>query len=145
MNFTVEAVCISSEKGSQKKPVEKVCLIENFGIEKDAHASKEWHRQVSLLAGEAIDELKAEGANVAPGAFGENIVTRGMDWSKAKIGGKVKIGKVELKITQIGKECHTPCAIFHATGRCIMPEIGVFTKVIKGGIVHAKSRGYYCF
>jgi len=142
MRFTVEAVCISKKKGVQKHAVNSIRLIENFGIEKDAHAG-DLQRQVSLLAAEAIDTMKAEGLKLDPGAFGENIVTRGIDWTKAKIGDKIVIDYVEVEITQIGKECLTPCAIYYAVGRCIMPEMGIFAKVIKGGIIHADSCGDY--
>ena len=142
MRFTVEAVCISKKKGVQKHAVNSIRLIENFGIEKDAHAG-DLQRQVSLLAAEAIDTMKAEGLKLDPGAFGENIVTRGIDWTKAKIGDKIVIDHVEVEITQIGKECLTPCAIYYAVGRCIMPEMGIFAKVIKGGIIHADSCGDY--
>lgn len=142
MKFIVEAVCVSEEKGIQKHPVDRVRLIENFGIENDAH-SGEGHRQISLLAGEAIDGMRAEGLNLEPGAFGENLVTRGIDWSDVEIGGKIHIGETEMFITQKGKECHSPCAIFHHAGRCIMPEMGVFARVVKGGIIHAGSRGDY--
>ena len=142
MKFTVEALCYSEKKGTQKQAINSCKLVENFGIENDAHAG-DWHRQVSLLADEDIDMMESEGLELEPGAFGENIVTRGIDWANAKIGGFIRIGKVKLVITQIGKECHTPCAIYHAVGRCIMPDKGIFAKVIEGGVIHAKSSGYY--
>jgi len=142
MKFTVEAVCISSEKGIQKNEVDQIRLIKDFGIENDAH-SGEGHRQVSFLAGEAIDGMKDEGLNLKPGAFGENLVTRGIDWSEVKIGEEIHIGGTELLITQKGKECHSPCAIYYQAGRCIMPEMGIFARVVKGGIIHAGSSGYY--
>ncbi len=142
MKFIVEAVCVSSEKGIQKYEVDQVRLIEDFGIENDAHSGK-GHRQVSLLAGEAIDEMKAEGLDLEPGAFGENLVTREIDWSDAEIGGKIHIGEAELFITQKGKECHSHCAIYYQAGRCIMPEMGIFARVVKGGVIHAGSSGDY--
>lgn len=142
MKFTVEAVCISQKKGIQKHAVESVWLIENYGIEKDAHAGK-WDRQVSLLSVEAVEIMRAEGLELNPGAFGENIVTRGIDWTEAKVGGVIRIDGAVLEITQIGKECHDPCAIFYAAGRCVMPERGIFAKVIKGGVIHAESSGDY--
>lgn len=142
MKFLVESVNISSATGTPKHPVPEIRLIENWGIEGDAHAGVH-HRQVSFLAGEAVDRMKAKGLKLAPGAFGENIVTRGIDWSRAAIGTRVVIGTAEFEITQIGKECHAPCAIFHAVGQCIMPSEGVFARVVKGGIVHAQSRGHY--
>ena len=101
--------------------------------------------RVELLAGEDVDTLRAEGLDLAPGAFGENIVTRGIDWRRARIGGLVELGDARLEITQIGKECHTPCAIYRAAGRCIMPDLGIFAKVLKEGVVHAGDRGDYRF
>lgn len=142
MKFRIEALCTSAKKGTQKKEVVEVRLIENFGIKGDAHAGH-WHRQVSFLAGEAVDKMRKEGLELNPGAFGENIVTRGIDWPKAKVGGVIHIGQTELEITQIGKECHTPCAIYYHVGYCIMPTMGIFAKVNKGGTVHAGSSGHY--
>jgi MOSC domain-containing protein YiiM len=143
VQFIVEAVCVSSTKGVQKHAVDEVVLIPDYGIEKDAHAGK-WHRQVSFLSGEDIDSMREKGLELASGAFGENIVTRGIDWSKtAAIGGKIHIGDAELEITQIGKVCHTPCAIYYAAGTCIMPERGIFARVLKGGVVRAQSCGHY--
>ncbi len=114
----------------------------DHGIEGDAHAGP-WHRQVSLLAGEAVDIMKAKGLDLAAGAFGENIVTRGVDWSRARVGERITIGDVELEITQIGKECHSRCAIYYAAGDCIMPRQGIFAKVLTGGTIHAESCGNY--
>jgi molybdopterin adenylyltransferase len=142
VKFIIEAVCISKTKGVQKHEVDEILLLKDFGIEHDAHAGK-WHRQVSFLAGEEIDRMKAKGLTLAHGAFGENIVTRGIDWTKVQIGGKITIGGIELEVTQIGKECHTPCAIYYAAGECIMPEKGIFTKVLKGGTIHAQDSGHY--
>jgi MOSC domain-containing protein YiiM len=142
MKFTIEAVCIADRKGIQKHEVTEIVLREAHGIAGDAHAGP-WHRQVSFLAAEAIDTMKAKGLELAPGAFGENIVTRGVDWSKAHAGEKIVIGEVEMEITQIGKECHDHCAIYYAAGECIMPRQGIFTKVVKGGKIHAHSSGDY--
>ena len=144
MEFVVEAVCISDKKGIQKHEVETVMLKKDFGIENDAHAGK-WHRQVSFLAGEDIDRMKEKGLSLKPGAFGENIITRGIDWTKVKIGGKIQISETELEVTQIGKKCHTPCAIYYAAGECIMPDRGVFAKVLKGGEIRAQYSGHYSF
>jgi TatD DNase family protein len=130
VKFKVESVNIAAVKGVQKHEVPEIVCRENFGIEGDAHAG-DWHRQVSLLA------------DLVPGAFGENIVTRGVDWSRAKVGKTITIGAVELQITQIGKECHNRCAIYYKAGECIMPSQGIFTKVLKGGRIHAQSCGYY--
>lgn len=142
MKFKVESVNIAAAKGVQKHEVPEIVLQENYGIEGDAHAGA-WHRQVSLLAGEAIDAMKAKGLPLAPGAFGENIVTRGVDWSRAKVEGIIVIGTVKLQITQIGKKCHSRCAIYYAAGECIMPSQGIFAKVLKGGKINAQSSGDY--
>jgi len=131
---TIEAVCISHKKGIVKKEQDRVELKEAWGIEGDAHAGK-WHRQVSLLAGESIDQVKDILPSLKKGAFAENIITRGIDLTKFAIGNKLQVGKtVVLEITQIGKECHNDgCAIKKATGDCIMPREGIFAKVVKGG------------
>ena len=142
MKFEIEALCVSETKGVQKKEIAKVRLIENFGIESDAHAG-DWHRQVSFLSGEAVDKMKKEGLELTAGAFGENIVTRGIDWVCSEVGGIIRIGNTIMEITQIGKECHNPCAIFYTVGYCIMPEMGIFAKVTKGGIVHVGDYGDY--
>jgi MOSC domain-containing protein YiiM len=142
VKFRVESVHISAAKGVAKHEVPEIVLKENHGIEGDAHAGA-WHRQVSFLAGEAVDAMKAKGLELAPGAFGENIVTRGVDWSRAKVGETIAIGEVELQITQIGKECHSRCAIYYSAGECIMPKQGIFAKVLKGGKINAQSSGDY--
>jgi len=142
VKFKVESVNIAARKGIAKHEMPEIVLRENFGIEGDAHAGP-WHRQVSLLAGEAIDVMKARGLTLAPGAFGENIVTRGVDWSRAKVGEVIDIGPVQLEITQIGKECHSRCAIYYTAGECIMPSQGIFAKVLKGGKINAQSCGDY--
>lgn len=142
IEFSIESVNISDQKGVQKHRVDEIELVEDFGIRDDAHAG-DWHRQVSFLAGESVDQMKAKGLELAPGAFGENIVTRGIDWSEVQVGGKVVIGATLLEVTQIGKECHDPCAIYYSAGECIMPSQGVFAKVLKGGKIHAQDRGYY--
>ena len=130
----VEAVCLSHKKGIVKKEQSNVLLIENWGIDGDAHAGK-WHRQISMLAGESIDTVKEILPTLKNGAFAENIITRGIDLNTLKIGDRLQIGDtVILEITQIGKECHNSgCAIKKATGDCIMPREGIFARVIKGG------------
>ena len=144
MTFKVESVNISEIKGVQKHPVEEIECVADYGIRGDAHAGK-WHRQISLLGGESIDRMRAKAKDfeIKHGDFAENIVTRGIDWTVAQIGGKIVIDEVILEVTQIGKECHTGCAIYNAVGECIMPKQGIFTRVIKGGKIHAGSRGYY--
>ena len=132
----VEAVCLSHKKGIVKKEQGKVEVRQNWGIEGDAHAG-DWHRQISLLAGESIDNVKQVLPTLKNGAFAENIITRGLDLRVLRIGDRLQVGDhVILEITQIGKECHNSgCAIKKATGDCIMPREGLFAQVIKGGIL----------
>ena len=130
----VIATCISEAKGIQKHNVHSVKLIEDFGIEGDAHAGK-WHRQVSLLSWDKIEEFRKRGAEVIDGAFGENLVVQGIDFRSLPVGTKFICNDVILQLTQIGKKCHQGCAIFQQMGDCIMPREGVFTKVIKGGVI----------
>lgn len=125
-------ICISEKKGTQKHEVESARLIPNHGIENDAHAGK-WHRQVSLLNFEKIEEFRAKGVDVSFGAFGENLIIDEFDFRSLPVGTRFKIGDVLLELTQIGKECHSHCAIYHAVGDCIMPREGVFTEVLVGG------------
>ncbi len=132
---TVKAICISEKKGTQKHEVESAFLKEDFGIEGDAHAGK-WHRQVSLLSYDKIEEFRSKGAEVDNGAFGENIIIDGIDFRTLPVGTRFKIGSdALLELTQIGKECHSHCAIYKVMGDCIMPREGVFTKVLKSGMV----------
>ena len=130
----IEAICISAKKGRVKKAVDSAMLEENWGIVDDAHAGP-WHRQISLLTGESIDTVKKKLPSLDHGAFAENIVTRGIDLNELAIGDRLQIADhVLLEITQIGKECHNAgCAIKKATGDCIMPRQGLFTRVIQGG------------
>ncbi len=131
---TVLAVCVSAEKGTQKTPVPEIRLVENHGAEGDAHAGT-WHRQISLLSAEKIEAFRANGADVGFGAFGENIVVSRFDLRSIPIGTRFRIGDALLELTQIGKDCHSHCAIYRATGDCIMPREGVFARVLRGGIV----------
>lgn len=130
----VKAVCTSNRKGIQKTAAESIRLVKDFGIEGDAHAGN-WHRQVSLLSYEKIEEFKAKGIDLEDGAFGENIIVEGFDLRTLPLGTRFRIGDVLLELTQIGKECHAHCAIYHAVGDCIMPREGVFTIVLEGGTV----------
>lgn len=132
MSGTVVAICISKEKGERKKPVPSALLLENHGIAGDGHAG-DWHRQVSLLAKESIDTMRAKGLNVGHGDFAENITTQGIDLISLPIGSRLSIGDAVLEITQIGKECHTRCAIYYQAGDCVMPREGIFARVLKGG------------
>jgi MOSC domain-containing protein YiiM len=130
----VLAVCISEKKGERKKPVESVELRENHGIVGDGHAG-DWHRQVSLLAQESIDKMRAMGLDVSAGDFAENITTSGIDLVSLPIGSRLQVGEALLEVTQIGKECHTRCAIYYQAGDCVMPKEGIFARVITGGII----------
>jgi len=136
MTAEVVAVNISLNKGEQKTPVDAVELQENYGIVGDAHAG-DWHRQISLLAEESIDKMRRLGLDVDPGAFAENITTRGVDLVSLPIGSRVSLGKTLVEVTQIGKECHNRCAIFYQAGDCVMPKEGIFAKVLCGGTVSA--------
>ena len=129
------AVCISKMRGTQKKEVQSACLKPDWGIEGDAHAGN-WHRQVSLLSFEKIEEFRKKGAKVDFGAFGENLIVEGFDLRGIPVGTKIQVGEAILELTQIGKECHSHCEIFKAMGECIMPKEGVFAKVVKGGRIH---------
>lgn len=133
------AICTSKEKGTAKYMVNEANLIEDFGMEGDAHAGK-WHRQVSLLALEKIEDFKAKGADVDFGAFGENLVVSGIELNKLPIGQKIRVGETELEVTQIGKKCHDKCAIFYQVGQCIMPTNGIFTRVLKGGNIRVGDK-----
>ena len=130
----VLAICISKHKGTLKNEVSEAKFIEEFGIEGDAHAGK-WHRQVSLLAFEKIDDFRNKGGNVDFGAFGENLVVDGIELHKLPVGQQLQVGEVLLEVTQMGKECHDKCAIYYQVGECIMPKNGIFTRVLKGGKV----------
>lgn len=131
----VVAVSISEKKGMKKAPVDEVNFLVEFGIEGDAHGGN-WHRQVSLLAEESINKMKEMGLDVSAGSFAENITTQGIELNKLPIGTLLKIGeKVLLSVSQIGKECHDRCAIYHQAGDCVMPKEGIFAYVLKGGKV----------
>jgi len=134
MKGKVLAVNVSLNKGERKTPVDSVTLREGHGIEGDAHAG-DWHRQVSLLAMESIAKMKALGLDVGEGDFAENITTEGVDLVSLPIGSKIALGETVLEVTQIGKVCHTRCAIFYQAGDCVMPKEGIFGKVITGGVV----------
>jgi len=131
----VIAICKSDIKGTSKKSVPEAEFIEDWGIKNDAHSGK-WHRQISLLSKEKIDAFNLKGANVEYGAFGENIVLEGYDLKELPIGSIIEIGdSVVLRVTQIGKQCHSGCDIALRMGECIMPTNGIFAKVITGGKV----------
>ncbi len=132
----VEAICISENKGERKTPVESAAFRADSGIASDAHAGR-WHRQVSLLAAEDIEAARRRGLpDLKPGDFAENVVLSGLDLGALGLGTELRLGaEVTLSVTQIGKVCHTPCRVYHLTGDCIMPRLGLFARVTAGGEV----------
>jgi len=134
------AVCTSKSKGTRKKAIGEGILGENYGLVGDAHADCCTHRQVSLLARESIDKMRARGLTVGPGDFAENLTTEGIDLVSLPPGTRISIGEeVILEVTQIGKECHTPCAIYRQAGECVMPTEGIFARVVRGGVVKTED------
>ena len=133
---TVRAVCVSAARGTAKRPVERALLIKAYGIEGDAHAGS-WHRQVSLLSCERVEDFNRRGGGVTDGDFGENILVEGVDLRRLPVGSILKVGAATLRLTQIGKDCHSHCAIHRRVGDCIMPREGVFAEVLEGGEVRA--------
>jgi len=132
----IKAISVSKERGTQKINVPRAELKVDFGIIGDAHSGN-WHRQISLLGIESIDEMIASGAKVAPGNFAENITTEGINLGALKVGSRLKLGTdVELEITQLGKKCHSKCEIFEQIGDCIMPREGIFARVVKAGAIN---------
>ena len=131
----VVSVTISEEKGTPKHPVESVTLKLRHGIVGDAHAG-DWHRQISLLAEESIEPLRAVLPDLPPGAFAENITTEGIVLNDLLPGTRLRLGEAEVEVTQIGKECHGECAIRKAAGTCVMPTEGIFAVVRREGVVH---------
>ena len=131
----VVAVSISLRKGVKKTNIPSGNLIENYGLENDAHAG-DWHRQVSLLALESIAKIREKGLDVNPGDFAENITTEGIRLWELPVGSRLKLGEgVLMEVTQIGKKCHERCAIFYQVGDCVMPREGVFVRILKGGTI----------
>jgi MOSC domain-containing protein YiiM len=132
----VVAVSTSATKGVKKDNAPEVRVVENFGLEGDAHAG-DWHRQVSLLAVESIDKMRRRGLDLQPGDFAENLTTQGIDIPNLPVGTRLRIGnEVVLEVTQIGKACHHGCAIKQAVGDCVMPREGIFARVLRGGMIH---------
>ncbi len=130
----IQAICVSERRGTKKHEVLRAELKEKWGIVGDAHAG-DWHRQVSLLSQEKIDEFRSKGADIAYGDFGENLVVEGFDLAALPTGTRLKIGSVVLEVTQIGKECHSHCEIYQRMGECIMPREGIFARVLHGGCI----------
>lgn len=134
MGGKIVAVCSAPEKGMIKHNIGEGTLIEDIGLEGDAHAGF-MHRQVSLIAMEDIRIMMAKLPSLVPGSFAENLTTEGFDLSQLKTGDRLRVGETLLEVSQIGKECHTKCEVFKQSGECIMPQKGIFTRVIKGGKV----------
>jgi molybdopterin adenylyltransferase len=134
-SMKIHAISISPRKGTRKTNVDSANLLENLGLENDAHGGK-WHRQVSFLAQESIDTMRDKGLDVVAGNFAENITTIGIDLLSLPIGSHLEVGASEVVISQIGKVCHHKCAIFHQAGDCVMPREGIFGVVIRGGMIH---------
>lgn len=136
----VISINISGKKGMRKNPIWSAEIITGLGIKGDAHASSTWHRQISLLALESIRKMQDLGLKVKPGDFAENITTEGIDLIALPVGTQIKIGDVEAEVSQIGKECHTRCAIYYQAGDCVMPKEGIFVKVLKGGTIRVGDK-----
>ena len=133
---SVVAVCISERKGTQKHEVPEIQLKIDHGIVGDAHGGN-WHRQVSLLAQESVEKMKAVFPDIPVGAFAENILTEGLTLFTLPVGTRLRVGEVLLEVTQIGKECHAHCAIRQQVGDCVMPREGIFTIVLEEGTIRA--------
>jgi len=133
---TVISVNVAAEKGVRKQPREAITLVVEHGVEGDGHAGA-WHRQVSLLAEESIERMRAKGLDVHPGDFGENVTTRGMVVHELPVGARLALGEAMVEVTQIGKVCHDRCAIFYQAGDCVMPREGIFARVLQGGCLRA--------
>ena len=131
----VVAVCISDEKGTIKQPTKEIELVPDYGVRGDAHGGSK--RQLSLLAEESIDRARKWGIDVTAGSFAENITTKGIRLHELEPGTQLVLGESLVRITQIGKECHTDCEIKQVSGKCIMPTEGVFAAVETGGVVRA--------
>jgi len=130
----VVAVCTSENKGERKANVGAADVRAEWGIVGDAHAG-DWHRQISLLALESIDKMRAKGLDVGPGDFAENITTQGIDLVSLPVGARLRLGETLVEVTQIGKVCHSRCAIYYQAGDCVMPREGIFVRVLEGGSV----------
>ena len=130
----VISVTISEQKGTVKREVPEIQLKLRHGIVGDAHAG-DWHRQISLLAEESVDKMRSLLPELQPGAFAENINTRGLELKSLPVGTRLRLGETVVEVTQIGKECHSDCEIKKRTGKCVMPTEGIFAVVVKEGTV----------
>ena len=130
----IKGICISEKRGTAKHEIEEAILAKDWGIQGDAHAGH-WHRQVSLLSYEKIEEFRKKGADIELGAFGENLIVSRYDFRNLAVGTRFQCGEAVLEMTQIGKECHSHCEIYKRMGECIMPREGVFAIVLHGGTI----------
>ena len=130
----IKGICISENRRTAKHEIEEAILVKDWGIQGDAHAGH-WHRQVSLLSYEKVEEFRKKGADIEPGAFGENLIVSGYDFRNLAVGTRFQCGEAVLEMTQIGKECHSHCEIYKRMGECIMPREGVFAIVLHGGTI----------
>ena len=130
----IKGICISEKRGTAKHEIEEAILAKDWGIQGDAHAGH-WHRQVSLLSYEKIEEFRKKGADIELGAFGENLIVSGYDFRNLAVGTRFQCGEAVPEMTQIGKECHSHCEIYKRMGECIMPREGVFAIVLHGGTI----------
>ena len=130
----IKGICISEKRGTAKHEIEEAILAKDWGIQGDAHAGH-WHRQVSLLSYEKIEEFRKKGADIELVAFGENLIVSGYDFRNLAVGTRFQCGEAVLEMTQIGKECHSHCEIYKRMGECIMPREGVFAIVLHGGTI----------
>lgn len=130
----LKKICISEKKGTPKKSINESELIINFGLKNDAHAGN-WHRQISILSYEVIEDFKKKGIDIPDGAFGENLIIEGINTDSIKIGDRLKVADSILEITQLGKECHDRCIIYNTVGDCIMPKKGIFAVVLEGSLI----------
>ena len=135
----IKGICISEKRGTAKHEIEEAILAKDWGIQGDAHAGH-WHRQVSLLSYEKIEEFRKKGADIELGAFGENLIVSGYDFRNLAVGTRFQCGEAVLEMTQIGKECHSHCEIYKRMGECIMPREGVFAIVLHGGTIRKRDR-----
>ena len=130
----IKGICISEKRGTAKHEIEEAILAKDWGIQGDAHAGH-WHRQVSLLSYEKIEEFRKKGADIELGAFGENLIVSGYDFRNLAVGTRFQCGEAVLEMTQIGKECHSHCEIYKRMGECIRTREGVFAIVLHGGTI----------
>jgi cyclic pyranopterin phosphate synthase len=142
--FELVSLNLSERRGTVKRPVGGLELVAGLGARGDAHAEA-GNRQISLLAMEDIESTRADGLEVGPGDFAENLTTRGVDLPSLPIGARLEIGVAVLEVSQVGKDCHAGCEIRRKTGDCVMPRRGIFARVLVGGRIGLEDRCHYRF